>query len=126
MKSTVFKLSALLLFLSLTNFALADDMDDIRNATLAHFAAQNRLDAEARIAHHEPYHSQFADGGLLKVSSSLEGQLRSARTLHGSGIKFNLNLTHMNIKIYDKAAVMTGHVVGTVTKPGGEIWTLKF
>ena len=121
MKNPAFYILLLLTFMSLTKIAVADDIDDIRIATLAHFEAQNRGDAEARIAHHIPEHTQFADGGLLKESHSLQGQLQATRALYESGIKFDLKLTNMTIKIYNKAAVVTGHVVGTVITPDGEV-----
>ncbi|NKC02308.1 MAG: DUF4440 domain-containing protein [Pseudomonadales bacterium] len=121
MKNTIFYLVVLVSLFSTTKHALANDIDIIRKASLAHFDAQNRGDAEVRIAHHRPYHTQFSDGGELKVGNSLDEQLESARNLYGTGIKFDLDLTNMNIQIYNDAAVVTGHVVGTVTKPDGEV-----
>ena len=121
MKKIAFYIFVLLAFSSIVNVVVADDKVDIRKATMAHFAAQNAGDAEARIAHHKPYHTQFADGRQLKIGRTLEAQLEAARALYASAIKFNLDLTNITIKIYNDTAVVTGHVVGTVTRPDGEI-----
>ena len=111
----------LALALSLPIATRADDIQEIREATLAHFEAQNQGNAEARIGHHLPYHTQFADGKRLKVSRSIEEQLKLTRKLYNSGIKFDLGLEDISIKIYGDSAVVTGYVVGSVTLANGKV-----
>ena len=37
-----------------------------------------------------------------------------------AGSKLNLQLTHLDVKVYGNTAVVTGYVVGTTTDPDGE------
>ena len=121
MKNTTYCLVLLLTSFTLTNSAIADDIEDIKNATLEHFDAQNRGDALGRIAHHMPYHSQFSDGSLLKESHSIDEQIKATKLLYESGINFNLELSEMNIKVYSDTAVVTGYVLGTISLPDGVV-----
>ena len=111
----------LVVSLFLANVSIAGDVEDIKKATMEHFATQNAGDAKAHIAHHMPYHTQFAFGGLLIVSHSREEQVKSMQAGFDAGLKLNLDLAHLDVKVYGKAAVVTGYVVGNVTNPDGTI-----
>jgi uncharacterized protein (TIGR02246 family) len=117
-------LSLLVTLITLTAFtgpAMADDADDIRAATVAHFAALNAGDAEAFVQHHQPDNTEFPpDNGLLVESDSLESQKKILQAEFDAGLKTNLQLRHLKVKVYGNIAVVTGYVVGTVTLPGGE------
>ncbi|MFQ5652396.1 MAG: YybH family protein [bacterium] len=116
--STIILVLAASLFLA--NASMAGDVEDIKKATMEHFATQNAGDAKAHIAHHMPYHTQFAGGGLLVVSHSREEQVKSMQTGFNAGLKLNLDLAHLDVNVYGKAAVVTGYVIGTVTNPDGK------
>lgn len=119
MKRFTYIISILVFGLFLTNVSIAGDVEDIKKATLEHFATQNAGDAKAHIAHHMPYHTQFIGGGLLIVSHSREEQVKSLQAGFDAGLKLSLDLAHLDVKVYGKAAVVTGYVVGTVTNPDG-------
>ncbi len=119
MKRFTYIISILVFGLFLTNVSIAGDVEDIKKATLEHFATQSAGDAKAHIAHHMPYHTQFIGGGLLIVSHSREEQVKSLQAGFDAGLKLSLDLAHLDVKVYGKAAVVTGYVVGTVTNPDG-------
>lgn len=119
MKRFYYIISILVFGLFLTNVSIAGDVEDIKKATLEHFATQNAGDAKAHMAHHMPYHTQFTGGGLLIVSHTREEQVKSLQAAFEAGLKLSLNLAHLEVKVYGKAAVVTAYVVGTVTNPDG-------
>ena len=119
MKRFNYIISILVFGLFLTNVSIAGDVEDIKKATLEHFATQNAGDAKAHMAHHMPYHTQFTGGGLLIVSHTREEQVKSLQEAFDAGLKLSLNLAHLEVKVYGKAAVVTAYVVGTVTNPDG-------
>ncbi len=119
MKHLIYIISLLVFGLFLADVSMAGDVEDIKKATMEHFATQNAGDAKAHMAHHMPYHTQFAGGGLLIVSHSREEQVKSLQEVFDAGVKFSLELAHLDVRVYGKAAVVTGYVVGTVTNPDG-------
>jgi len=119
MKRFICIISFLAFGLFLTNISVAGDVEDIKKATIEHFETQSASDVKAHIAHHMPYHTQFIGGGLLVVSHSREEQEKSLQAVLDNGVKFNLELAHLDVKVYGKAAVATGYVVGTITNPDG-------
>jgi len=125
MKRFIYIISLLVVGLFLTNVSVAGDVDDIKKATMEHFATQNAGDAKAHMAHHMPYHTQFAFGGLLTVRHSREEQIKSMQAGIDAGLKLNLSLAHLDVKVYGKAAVVTGYVVGTGTGPDGNTFQVR-
>ncbi len=113
------------LFILLLGFAptpnpAADDVADIKKATLDHFATLNH-DAEAHIQHHLVGNTAYgADGGFLD-SSSLEEQVAAMKADYDSGVRVNLNPVHIEVQVYGNAAVVTCYLVGTVTGPDGTV-----
>ena len=113
-------ISLLVFSLFLTNVSVAGDVEDVKKATIEHFAAQNAGDAKSHIDHHTPYHTVFApDGGLLNVRHTREEQVKDLQATFDAGTKFNLEIAHLEAKVYGNTAVVTGYVVGTVTNPDG-------
>lgn len=105
----------------LTGVAAAQDVEAIKAATLQHFATLNAGDAAAHIQHHLPEHTTFSgDGGLLEEFDSPEEEESSLRADFDSGLKLNLQLRHLKVKVYGNTAVVTGYVVGTATSPDGD------
>ena len=94
---------SILIGLFLTNVSIAGDVEDIKKATREHFATQNAGDAKAHIAHHMPYHTQFIGGGLLIVSHSREEQVKSLQEVFDAGVKFSLDLAHLEVKVYGQS-----------------------
>ena len=118
------RLAAVLLvfvpWMVLTSVAAAQDVEAIKAVTLAHFAAFKAGDAAAHVRHHLAEHSLFdAGGGLLEEFDSLEEEENNLQADFAAGLKFNLQLRHLKVKVYGNTAVVTGYVVGTVTSPDG-------
>ncbi|MFQ5798316.1 MAG: nuclear transport factor 2 family protein [Bacteroidota bacterium] len=104
----------------LTTVAEGGDVDDIKAATLEHFATLNAGDAADHVRHHLAVHSGFPpDGGLLDRSDSRKDQENSLQADFDAGLKTNLQLRHLEVKVYGNTAVVTGYVVGTVTSADG-------
>ena len=99
--------------------ALADDADDVKAALQKYFAALNAGDADAYIQHRMPEYSVFAGGGLLNRSTSLEEQKNDFQAEVDAGFKYNLQLRHLEVKVYGNTALVTGYVMGTITGPDG-------
>lgn len=113
-------ISLLVFGLFLTNVSVAGDVEDVKKATIEHFATQNAGDAKAHINHHMPDNTAFGPGGgLLNVNRTREEQVKALQATLDAGTKFNLEITHLDAKIYGNAAVVTGYLVGTVTNPDG-------
>ncbi len=101
----------------LTTAALADDVDDVKASELEHFTAQS---ADVITQHHLAGHTGFgADGGLLGVTDSLEEERKTRRAETDAGLTRNMQLRHLDAKIYGDVAVTTGYVIGTRTLPDG-------
>ena len=105
----------------LTAGALADDADDVKAAVQRYFTALNAGDANAFIQSRMPVHSVFAGGGLLERLGSLEEQKNNFQARVEAGEKLNLQVRHLDVRVYGNAALVTGYVMGTVTSPDGTI-----
>ena len=100
-----------------TNVAMADDVDDVKASEIEHFTTQS---ADVITQHHLAGNTGFAeDGGLLEVTDSLEEERNNLRAEFDAGLKRNLQLRHLEAKIYGDVAVTTGYVIGTRTLPDG-------
>jgi ketosteroid isomerase-like protein len=120
MKRLIAAVTVLVVGAVLSPAAMAQDVEEITDATLEHFAALNAGDADAHVQHHLPEVSSFdPDGGLLEVFESREQQSASWQDQFDAGFKFNFELRHLEVKVYGDAAVVTGYVMGTVTSPEG-------
>ena len=114
------RLIAILMLLSggmvLTNVAAADDAADVKAAQLALVAALNEGDVEAFGQYFLPESTAFyASGGLLTEPS--RGKQLKAK--FDAGLKYDLQLRHLDVKVYDNAAVLTGYVTGVIILPDG-------
>ncbi len=104
----------------LTTVARAGDVEDIKKATLEHFVTINAGNVAAHIAHHLQGHTGYSpDGGLLEVNESLEEEKKSLQADFDAGLKFNLQVRHLDVKVYGNTAVVTCYLVGTVTNTDG-------
>jgi len=98
---------------------VAQAADEIKAATLEHFAVFNAGDAAAHIQQHLPDASNFPAEGLLKEFQSREDQIASLQADFDAGLKADLTVRDLKVRVYGDAAVVTGYVVGTVTSPDG-------
>ena len=86
-----------------------------------HFAALNAGDVNAFIPYYPSESSVFAGGGLLERFDSLEERRNDFQAGVDAGLKLNLQLQHMEVKVYGNAAVVTGYLTGTNTAPDGTV-----
>ena len=115
-------LTALLVIgMSATAVAMADDVDDVKAAVQGHFAALNAGDVNAYIQYYSSETSVFAGGGLLGRVHSLEERRNDFQAQVDAGEKRNLQLQHMEVKVYGNAAVVTGYLMGTSTAADGTV-----
>lgn len=114
------RLTAILMILIggvvLTTVASADDKADVIAAELAYIAALNAGDAEAYAKYVLPERSGFFPGGGLLGEGFDKNRLKAS---FDSGYELNIQVHHLDVKVYDNAAVLTGYVTGTVTFPDG-------
>ena len=104
-----------------TPVAMADDVDDVKAALQSYFDAINSGNAAAMIQHRMPEYSIFAGGELISRFHSLEEQRNNFQNTVDSGAKRNLQVRHIEVKIYGNAAVVTGYLTGTNTAPDGTV-----
>ncbi len=95
---------------------LADDADDVRAEMERYLAALNAGDANGYIQHFMPETSAIVGSGLISYSNSLEEQKNA---FVASGLERNLQLRHLEVKVYGNTAVVTGYVVGSTTNASG-------
>jgi ketosteroid isomerase-like protein len=101
--------------------ALADDADDVKAAVQGYFDAINSGNAAAMVRHRMPEYSVFAGGELISRSHSLEEQRNNFQASVDAGQKRNLQVRHIEVKIYGNAAVVTSYLTGTNTAPDGTV-----
>ena len=100
----------------LTTVAVADDVDDVKAALQGHFDAVNFGDVNAFVQYYPSESSSFAGGGLLG-KFSLEDRRKNFQAGVNAGQKRNLQLRHIEVKIYGNTAIATGYLVGTAVNP---------
>ena len=106
--------------LVLTTVATADDADDVKAAQLAVIAALNEGDVEAFGKHLLPETTGFFAAGGLLTEPWRGKQLQAA---FDAGLKFDMELRHLDVKVYDNTAILTGYETGVIIFPDGT--TLK-
>ncbi len=103
----------------LTTGAMADDVDDVKAAVLGHFVALNAGDVNDFIPYYPSESSVFAGGRLLGRFHSLEEQRNRFQSTYDAGQRLNLQVRHLDVRVYGNAAIVTAYVVGTITTPDG-------
>jgi ketosteroid isomerase-like protein len=110
----------------LTTAAMANDVEDVKEAVLSLFAAVNAGAAGSRASHRMPEFSSFGrGGGLLDRSTSREERRKAFQASVAAGFKRNYQPRNIEVRVYGNTAVVTCYLVGTVTAPNGDItrWT---
>ncbi len=105
----------------LTTVAMADDVDDVKAAVQSYFAALNSANSAAMVQHRVPGYSVFAGGGLIDRSGSVAQQRDAFQAGADAGARLNLQLRHVEVRVYGNAAVVTGYLTGTNTAPDGTV-----
>ncbi len=101
----------------LTSVAAAQDVEAIKAAQLAHFAAFNAGDADAVAQYVLPERSHFQGiSGEFLVEGFDKNSLKAS---FDAGLTFNRQLRHLEVKVYGDAAVVTGYWTGTISFPDG-------
>jgi len=120
MKRLIAIITVLVVSLFFTTVATADDADDVKAAQLAVIAALNEGNVEAYSQLLLPGFTGFFAGGGLLTEPWRGEQLKAA---FDAGLKIDIQLQHIDVKVYDNAAVLTGYQTGVVILPDGT--TLK-
>ncbi|MEE8348904.1 MAG: nuclear transport factor 2 family protein [Acidobacteriota bacterium] len=99
---------------------LADDIEDIKALEQGHYAARNRADVDTWSSYHTAERDSFGPGGgLLSKPASLEEERKSLEAQLASGVKYNHQLRHIEVRVYGNTALSTSYVVGSSTSPDG-------
>jgi ketosteroid isomerase-like protein len=99
--------------------ARADDVADVRQATLAVLSAYTSGDVETIDSHWLPESSIFlGEGQLLAEPGFNKARYQAA---FAEGLKFDFQWRHLSVKVYGSTAITTGYFEGTVSLPSGEI-----
>ncbi len=109
----------------LTTVAMADDVDDVKAAVMGHYAALNAGDANAYAQYYPSESSVFAGGGLLTTYHSVEERKNNIQNAVNAGLKRNLGLQHMEVRIYGTTAIVTGYLMGTSTAADGTVTQVR-
>ena len=110
----------------LTTVALADDAEDVKLAELDLLAAENAGDMDRMYRHIDPGRTLFLpSGGLLTVAGGEQDKRRRQASFE-AGLKFNLQVRHLDAEVYGDTAVLTYYRVGTITRPDGLSRSINF
>ena len=107
----------------LTTTAAADDVDDVKAAVQALYETLNKGDADGYAKLVLPGESLFlAAGGLLiRAAMTVEDIRNNLQALFDSGLKFEVQIHHLDAKVYGNAAVATYYMTGRITYTSGTI-----
>jgi len=94
-----------------TTVAMADDVDDVKAAVHKYITALNTGDVNAYVQSRTPEYSAFGGGGLVERFHSLEEQRSRFQGNINSGVQFNLQIRHLDVRVYGNAAIVTGYTV---------------
>ncbi len=96
----------------LTTVAMADDVDDVKAAFLDFYASLRSGDVDGYIQHFSASGATAfeTEGGLLSTST-LEELRRNRQAGASAGNNPNVQLRHMEVRVYGNTAVLTGYRV---------------
>ncbi len=116
-------ITLLVIGMFLTTGAMADDVDDVKAAVQKYITALNTGDVNAYVQSRTPESSAFGAGGLLQRFHSVEEQRNRFQGLVDSGLEFNVQIRHLEVKVYGNAAIVTGYSVeGNTTDQRTGVW----
>ena len=104
---------------TLTSAVAADEVEDVKAATENWLSALNAGDVTALLPYYHSEETSFGGLGDLLTEGIHTKEFMTA--FFESGFKTDLQWRHMKVKVFGKAAVVTGYLTGTVTLPGGTV-----
>jgi len=107
-----------LLGMFLTTVAMADDADDIK-AAVQEFYDQLNNENTSYTDFFLPSGDQFPRTGVLVQPN--EEIIEATRANIDAGLDFNVQVRHIDVKVYGNAAVATYYTVGTTEYPDGTV-----
>ncbi len=108
----------------LTTIATADDVDDVKAAVQAFYEALNSSAVDGFTKFILPGGSgNFPRaGGLLVLGGiTVEDIKNTTQAQFDAGLKFELQIHHVDAKVYGNAAVATYYTTGPTTYPNGTV-----
>ena len=116
MTRLMIQISLLIGCVALSGPGAAEEVDDVRAATEGWISDLNTQNVTALVAHYHPDETSYGGfGELLAEGVHTEGNMTA---FFESGFKTDLQWRHLQVKVFGKAAVVTGYLVGAVTLPG--------
>lgn len=109
--------------MDLMTTAAADDVDDVKAAVQALYETLNKGDADGYAKLVLPGESLFLGGGglLIRAAMTVEDIRNNMQALFDSGFKFEVQIHHLDAKVYGNAAVATYYFTGRITYTSGTI-----
>ena len=101
-----------------TAVAMADDVDDVKASGVEFYNQVNNENA-SYAEFFLPGGDQFPrTGGLIQPNEEIIGTVQANIE---AGLDFNVQLRHIDVKVYGNAAVATYYTVGTTDYPDGTV-----
>ena len=119
----IYMLTTLVAGLFLTATTFADDGDDVKSAVQAFYGALNNGDAAVYAKFTIPGHTQFPrTGGLFTSRTNTTEELtKELQGMFDAGLKFDVQVRHLDVKNHGNTAVATYYTTGPVTYPDGTV-----
>ena len=123
MKRLICMLTILVAGIFLTGTTFADDVDDVKSTVQAFYDALNNGDAAGYVEFIIPGHPHFPrTGGLLTSTTSTTEEMRKElQEMFDAGLKFDVQVRHLDVKNHGNTAVATYYTTGPVTYPDGTV-----
>ena len=103
---------------ALTSAVAADEADDVKAATEAWLSDLNAQNVTAYVAYYHPEETSY--GGLGDLLTEGIHTKEFMTVFFEAGFKTDLQWRHLKVKVFGKAAIVTGYLAGAVTLPGGK------
>ena len=104
---------------ALTSAVAADEAGDVKAATEGWISALNAANVSALLPYYQSEETSFGGLGDLLTEGVHTKEFMTA--FFESGFKTDLQWRHLKVKVFGKAAVVTGYLAGAVTLPGGTV-----
>ena len=108
--------TVVIFFVGLWSPVHGDDAQDVRTAVFELYDALNNGDADAFVGHMWPggYTEFGGSGGLIETldKAYIRGALEA-------GVKTDLGVQHLDVRVHGDSAIVTGYRVGSITMPNG-------
>ena len=100
----------------------AQDATEVEDAVVQHYAAISAGDMDAVASHHTAHFTGFLFGdGLLQSLGSHDEQMEVFSAAHAAGLQINMQVRHLEVRVFGNTAVAMFYSVGAVTWPNGTV-----